>query len=202
MLQLLEIQIIIWIYLYQWNETQIKKKTQKTIYQTSQTSQVVIPWPKQSHWPASCHGLQWNLRWLSSSLWVYWDVRHSSPLLNEPRGPAATMARFYTTPQHNANTGPVTSLLHLLHNSDDTGLKNMYPLVYRLFSIATTLPLSTAEVERVFHRWSWLKPVTGAASRQKHWTTCWTSNSTVTRQCWNMSYNLQSPTSSRQKTED
>jgi hypothetical protein len=34
--------------------------------------------------------------------------------------------------------------------SDDTGLKNMYLLVYRLFSIATTLPLSTAEVERVF----------------------------------------------------
>ena len=43
----------------------------------------------------------------------------------------------------------MTSLLHLLHNSDDTGLKNMYPLIYRLFSIATTLPLSTAEVERV-----------------------------------------------------
>ena len=40
----------------------------------------------------------------------------------------------------------MTSLLHLLHNSDDTGLKNMYPLIYRLFSIATTLP----EVERVF----------------------------------------------------
>ena len=38
----------------------------------------------------------------------------------------------------------MTSLLHLLHNSDDTGLKNMYPLIYRLFSIATTLPLSTA----------------------------------------------------------
>jgi hypothetical protein len=38
----------------------------------------------------------------------------------------------------------MTSLLHLLHN---TGLKNMYPLVCRLFSIATTLPLSTAEDE-------------------------------------------------------
>ena len=44
----------------------------------------------------------------------------------------------------------MTSLLHLLHNSDDTGLENMYPLVCTLFSIATTLPLSTAEVERVF----------------------------------------------------
>ena len=31
-----------------------------------------------------------------------------------------------------------------------TGLKNMYSLVYRLFSIATTIPLSRAEVERVF----------------------------------------------------
>jgi len=41
----------------------------------------------------------------------------------------------------------MTSLLHLLHN---TGLKNMYPLVCRLFSIATTLPISTAEDERVF----------------------------------------------------
>ena len=37
----------------------------------------------------------------------------------------------------------MTSLLPLLHISDDTGLKNMHPLVYRLFSIATTLPLST-----------------------------------------------------------
>ena len=35
-------------------------------------------------------------------------------------------------------------LTKLLHNSD------MFPLVYRLLSIATTLPLSTAEVERVF----------------------------------------------------
>ena len=44
----------------------------------------------------------------------------------------------------------MTSLLHLLHNSDDTGLKNMYSLVYRLFGIATTIPLSTAEVESFF----------------------------------------------------
>jgi hypothetical protein len=56
----------------------------------------------------------------------------------------------------------ITSLLHLLHNSDDTGLRNMYPLVYRLFSIATTLQQRLREF---FHRWRWLRPVTEAASR-------------------------------------
>ena len=52
-----------------------------------------------------------------------------------------------TMPTHDRS---MTSLFHLLHNSDDTGLKNMYSLVYRLFSIATTISLSRAEVERVF----------------------------------------------------
>ena len=46
------------------------------------------------------------------------------------------------------------------------------------------------------NRYMFLSPV---SSEQVVQTTCWTSNSTVTRQCSNMSYNLQSPTSSRQK---
>ncbi|CAC5392832.1 RPC1 [Mytilus coruscus] len=43
----------------------------------------------------------------------------------------------------------VTQLLKLLHTSD-CGLQEMYPLVHQLYAITATLPLSTAEVERVF----------------------------------------------------
>ncbi|CAC5411104.1 unnamed protein product [Mytilus coruscus] len=45
----------------------------------------------------------------------------------------------------------VTQLLKLLHTSD-CGLQEMYPLVHQLYAITATLPLSTAEVERVFSR--------------------------------------------------
>jgi hypothetical protein len=61
------------------------------------------------------------------------------------------MAIFHTSPQHYANTGqiydkPSTCTTQLKGHRT----QNMYPLVYRLFNIATTLPLDTAEVDELF----------------------------------------------------
>ena len=61
-------------------------------------------------------------------------------------------------------------LLKLLYNSNDTGLKDMYPMVHKLYSIANTLPLSTAEVERVFSQVKLIK--TSHRSNMKTETLC------------------------------